>query len=69
MMTYRDVPIIQSNKRFHTSTSGQSWFGDDKYGNQWHVYPDEGGQYLVFSNRKSGSNTMTRAVFDDLFTT
>ena len=66
-LTYRDLYLLRDYS-FTPGYSGESWFGEDKYGEVWQAYIVEDDSHITFVNEKDRSSVpMTREEFKERF--
>lgn len=66
-LTTFDIPMIRE-AGFKPSDSGASWFGVDKYGEQWQAYVVEGDSRITFVGTNDRTSVfMERERFEKQF--
>lgn len=63
-LNYRDIPLLRG-AGFEVGPLAVSWFGRDKYGQQWQVWEEEDTGMLMFD--QMGTRLMSHEEFVDLF--
>ena len=67
MLTYRDLQLLRS-VGFRVANSGYSWWGKDRYGNEWQaVIDDEQSAFIQFIGPNRVTKKLNRETFDQLF--
>lgn len=66
-MTSYDISLLR-DYGFVAGSSGTSWFGLDKYGENWQAYVIDGDHKITFVNELDRESiTMERNTFEELF--